>query len=320
MQPRFLLSLTLATLLMTNSSAAGADVPATRLLTDFTPRTADFGWYVVNDNVMGGRSRGGFEPVEGALRFRGSTNTNGGGFSSIRTRTVRMDLSSFEGIEVRVKGDGRRYTWRLTTGARYRGRPVSYWADFETRKGEWVDAAIPFTAFKPQFRGFKLRGPKLDPRRIQGMGLMIYDKKDGPFELELARVRAFNKKPAFTLSDYRWERRVLVVFAPKVTDQRLAKQLADLRATQAAFDERDMTLILVLESAGSRAGDTPLSASDSESLRQMYGIPPGGFALRLVGKDGRTKRAAQEPVLMQDLYAFIDTMPMRRTEMLIRGD
>ena len=42
-------------------------------------------WRIVNDNVMGGRSRGDFEISEESLSFFGVTNTNGGGFSSIRS-------------------------------------------------------------------------------------------------------------------------------------------------------------------------------------------------------------------------------------------
>ena len=42
-------------------------------------------WRIVNDNVMGGRSRGHFEISEQSLSFFGTTNTNGGGFSSIRS-------------------------------------------------------------------------------------------------------------------------------------------------------------------------------------------------------------------------------------------
>ena len=64
---------------------AAEDSDTAMLLTDFTPDSADFGWYVLNDNVMGGRSNGTFAERQGALVFTGNTNTNGGGFSSIRT-------------------------------------------------------------------------------------------------------------------------------------------------------------------------------------------------------------------------------------------
>jgi hypothetical protein len=162
------------------------------MLTDFTPATPDFGWYVQNDNVMGGRSEGDFEQTPGELIFAGSTNTRGGGFSSIRTRPVQLDLSKHDGIALRLKADGRRYTWQLQTDARWRGRRVSYWADFETPNGEWSTVNIPFTRFFPQFRGYKLDGPELDPAQITEMGLYIYDKKDGPFELRLTSIDSYS--------------------------------------------------------------------------------------------------------------------------------
>ena len=103
-------------LMSTSATPASAESPVA---------LADLEWIVVNDNVMGGRSEGGFETDNGELGFAGSTNTNGGGFSSIRSRPVQADLSAFEGIQLRVRGDGRRYTWRLTTDARWMGRELS---------------------------------------------------------------------------------------------------------------------------------------------------------------------------------------------------
>jgi hypothetical protein len=162
------------------------------LVTDFTSSSADLGWYVQNDNVMGGRSEGDFKKGQGELIFAGSTNTNGGGFSSILTQPFQLDLSNYDGIQLRVKGDGRRYTWQLQTNARWRGNRISYWADFETRGGEWTTVKVPFSSFRPLFRGFKLDGPKLDPREIREMGLYIYDKQDGRFELHMDSVKAYS--------------------------------------------------------------------------------------------------------------------------------
>lgn len=174
--------------------ASGAHAEANLTLVDFTAGQADPGWYVVNDNVMGGRSEGDFKVEEGGLRFAGSTNTFGGGFSSIRTRPVKLDLSNYDGIRIRVNGDGRRYTWRLTTDARWRGREISYWADFDTHENTWRTVDIPFSRFIPQYRGTPLNGPELDPGRITSMGLMIYDKRDGPFEIRLASVQAYSSE------------------------------------------------------------------------------------------------------------------------------
>jgi hypothetical protein len=161
------------------------------LLTDFTAETPDLNWYTQNDNVMGGRSKGGFDIVNDDLVFKGSTNTRGGGFSSIRTRSFSLDLSKYQGIRVHIKAEGRRYTWQINTNARNSGYPVSYWADFDTPDDEWAYVDIPFSTFIPNFRGFKLDGPPLDPGDITEFGLYIYDKKDGPFELHMDRIEAY---------------------------------------------------------------------------------------------------------------------------------
>lgn len=167
------------------------EIMDTLILSEFTGDSPDLGWYIQNDNVMGGQSQGRFQVASDELIFSGNTNTDGGGFSSIRTHPLQLDLSDRSGIRVKVKGDGRRYTWHLQTDARWRGRSVNYWADFNTSTGEVVSVDIPFTSFVPQFRGFKLDGPELNTRQITQLGLYIYDKNDGPFELVLLSVEAY---------------------------------------------------------------------------------------------------------------------------------
>jgi NADH dehydrogenase [ubiquinone] 1 alpha subcomplex assembly factor 1 len=186
-----LFGLLLMTLPCLPLDASSSDLEGEFVLTDFTSISSDLGWYVVNDSVMGGRSEGDLEQEQGKLRFTGRTNTSGGGFSSIRTKSLQLNLSSNAGIRLNVRGDGRRYTWRLATAARWRGRQVSYWADFETKSGTWSIVNIPFSRFIPKVRGYQLDGPPLDLGQITGMGLIIYDNQDGPFKLHLDSVRAY---------------------------------------------------------------------------------------------------------------------------------
>ncbi|NBQ73535.1 MAG: hypothetical protein EBU11_11605, partial [Gammaproteobacteria bacterium] len=80
------------------------------LLIAFEQDSPDVGWYVQNDNVMGGQSVGGFSVQASELVFSGNTNTNGGGFSSIRSEPLELDLADYDGIRLTVKADGRRYT------------------------------------------------------------------------------------------------------------------------------------------------------------------------------------------------------------------
>ena len=57
----------------------------TLFLNGFDADGPDLGWYVQNDNVMGGKSEGGFDISSGQLIFSGNTNTDCGGDSSIRS-------------------------------------------------------------------------------------------------------------------------------------------------------------------------------------------------------------------------------------------
>lgn len=284
------------------------------MLTDFTPNSSDLGWYVVNDNVMGGRSEGDFKLEQGELIFSGHTNTKGGGFSSIRTKALQLDLSSHAGIQLRVKGDGRRYTWRLATDARWRGRPISYWADFETQGNEWSLVNIPFSSFIPRYRGSELDGPALETGQITGMGLMIYDEQDGPFEVHLASIQAYSAEAPFTLTQYQWKNRVLVVSAASEDDKNLTEQQNNMALTPGEFANRDLALVTLLDKAISTAGNRELTTEEVATARVALGIRPGSFALRLIGKDGSVKLSADTATSMSEIYALIDTMPMRQRE------
>ena len=183
--------ITLPALLCASLSASESNDLDTLFLNGFEADSPALGWYVQNDNVMGGKSEGGFDISSGQLLFSGNTNTDGGGFSSIRSKPLDLDLSAYDGIRVEVKADGRRYTWGMQTDARWRGRRVGYWADFDTTAGEMEVIDIPFADFFPQYRGFKLDGPELNIRQISEFALYQYDKTDGPFELRLISVQAY---------------------------------------------------------------------------------------------------------------------------------
>ena len=293
------------------TESIGAD---TRLLTDFSGDNSGIEWFVVNDNVMGGRSDGDFEIKQGELIFAGRTNTLGGGFSSIRTRPVQLDLSKFDGIQLRVRGDGRRYTWRLTTNARWQGREVSYWADFNTSDDAWRTTRIPFASFVPRFRGMRLDGPELNRGQINGMGLMIYDRQDGPFELRLASVNAYAGQPQFALEQYRWKNRVLVISAAASDDSQYLNLQSDMASLPAEFADRDLVLVTLLDVGQSEAGGQILTEADVATTRDSLGIQAGQFALRLIGKDGTVKLSKHADASMAEIYSLIDTMPMRQSE------
>ena len=154
-------------------------------------------WMTVNDNVMGGKSKGGPAFADGLLTFKGATNTDGGGFSSIRTRPSEMDLTGTAGLLLRVKGDGRTYMASLRTDVSNGRWKIPFRAEFETVQDEWVTVFVPYEDMTPTFWGREIRdnAPVLELDKVQSMGLMIYDKEDGPFQLQVDWIKAVKQAP-----------------------------------------------------------------------------------------------------------------------------
>jgi NADH dehydrogenase [ubiquinone] 1 alpha subcomplex assembly factor 1 len=148
-------------------------------------------WAAVNDNVMGGVSDGRVRMTDsGTVEFFGSISLeNNGGFASIRSRRVDMDLSSFDGLLVRVRGDGKRYDFNLRTNVRIMAG--SYRAKFETNAEAWQEVYLPFADFEPTSFG-RVRNdlPALDSSKIRSFGLLISDKQEGPFAIEVDWIKA----------------------------------------------------------------------------------------------------------------------------------
>jgi monofunctional biosynthetic peptidoglycan transglycosylase len=154
------------------------------------------GWGIVDDGVMGGLSQGRYEITkEGILRFFGTLSLeNNGGFSSLRSQNVQMDWSGVEGLILRVKGDGRNYQIRLSTDAEYRGGEVSFQAEFATKKGEWIEIKIPFKNLLGSWRGVKLPDKTFDAAKVRRIGLLLGDKQQGPFELQVDWIRTYSSR------------------------------------------------------------------------------------------------------------------------------
>ena len=158
------------------------------LLFDFTEDHSNQNWITVNDNVMGGRSEGGFSFKKKHLLFSGNTNTNGGGFSSIRTKSSDFGLGDKAGLHIRYKGDGR--TFKM--GVRLEGKSVSYRSNFTSGNG-WQEVKIPFDEMVVSWRGRPLSKEvhPLVKSKIRSIEFMIYDKQDGPFKLQVDWIKSY---------------------------------------------------------------------------------------------------------------------------------
>ncbi|GAX38572.1 DUF4174 domain-containing protein [Nodularia sp. NIES-3585] len=120
---------------------------------------------------------------------------------------------------------------------------------------------------------------------------------------------------AFNLNSYQWKNRLLLVFAPSENSPDYKRQMQLLKGQEAGFPERDLLLIEVFTEGTSRALGKTLDQADVDSIRKQFNINPQEFQTVLVGKDGKSKRRDQKPVLPEVIFQVIDAMPMRQREM-----
>jgi hypothetical protein len=126
--------------------------------------------------------------------------------------------------------------------------------------------------------------------------------------------RPYTEDPSFALEQYQWRNRVLVVSAKNVDDNDLMQQLGELESTHDEFADRDLILVTLLDDSVPMADGRDLANTEVVAAREALGIRRGSFALRLIGKDGLVKLSAKKATPMSEIYALIDSMPMRQRE------
>jgi hypothetical protein len=110
--------------------------------------------------------------------------------------------------------------------------------------------------------------------------------------VNLSAIKAQN------LAAYRWEKRLLLVFAPNEKNADYLLQRTIETDNSAAFKERNLLVVTVKE----------------EKLYQQYAVKPSAFVVILIGKDGSPKVRDTKPFTMSRLMDIIDSMPMRQDE------
>jgi monofunctional biosynthetic peptidoglycan transglycosylase len=162
-----------------------------KILIEFLPEeTKD--WSPINDTVMGGVSTSTAEQAsESTALFKGILSLeNNGGFASIRCRPQPFDLGNYHGVQIRVRGDGNKYRFRIRTDSDFDG--PTYQCSFEATAETWSIHEFPFGDFFASSRGRPLDDhPPLDPAKIKSFGFLIADKQEGAFSLEIDWIRAY---------------------------------------------------------------------------------------------------------------------------------
>lgn len=102
------------------------------------------------------------------------------------------------------------------------------------------------------------------------------------------------------LSEFRWKKRPVVVFADSENDPAYIEQIELLHDREEELHERDVVVLT----------DTDPAARSALRLKMR----PRGFMLVLVGKDGGIKLRKPFPWDVREITRSIDKMPMRQRE------
>ncbi|MGB3402334.1 MAG: CIA30 family protein [Microcoleaceae cyanobacterium] len=176
-----------------------------KLIFDFTKPSEDLKetWGALDDVVMGGVSESSIRIIPGGALFTGNVSTeNSGGFVSVRSRNFEpsLNLSQYKGIDLRVKGDGKRYKFIIRNEQKWDS--VAYCYSFDTVNNIEMTIRIPFDQLIPVFRAKTLKNEQpFDPTEIYSFQLMLskfeYDGelnpkfKPGNFQLQMESIKAY---------------------------------------------------------------------------------------------------------------------------------
>ena len=210
----------------TFSNVYESDMPS---LFKFPASISSFG--PLDDVIMGGRSDSTMTSSEdGYATFKGNVTTaGGGGFAQTRALTSgspmsgegsTVDLSKFDGVQLRVRGDGRERTYKINL----KDDDVpdfAFQSLFNVSSDTWQTIRLPFDSFIPMKRGKPqfAEGPSngsmyartIDLTRVSAFGIVLslvandvkianVREREGPFALDVSNVSVYkNEPPRFVL-------------------------------------------------------------------------------------------------------------------------
>eukprot|EP00892_Ulva_mutabilis_P007202 jgi/Ulvmu1/4854/UM020_0140.1 len=179
-------------------SAIAANLPTPQFVKTPIMQASDVGgWQIKDDVIMGGKSSSSISVAEGSnvAEWAGELVVEGGGFCGTASPDDSMDLSAYDGIALRVKGNGETFKFNIKTSDQVDEPVQAYQATFDTVPGDWVTVTLPWHGFVPvKMASWNPDAPPLDPAKIRTVGI-VYSRFD------LNGIANPNYKPgAFKLS------------------------------------------------------------------------------------------------------------------------
>jgi len=153
---------------------------------DFGKKKFGSDWHIINDGVMGGLSQGDVAFTDNSVIFKGTVSLeNNGGFSSFRSPYASVDLSKFTSVKMRVRTNGSKFGFTLSTDTRF--YIPNYKKIFSTEADKWETFTFKLRDFD-QYRIGRATGSKITEAylgKIIRMGFITNFKEEKDFTLEI---------------------------------------------------------------------------------------------------------------------------------------
>jgi hypothetical protein len=153
---------------------------------DFSQQSQVEDWVIINDGVMGGKSESSVSLNPDKIVFSGVISLeNNGGFASLRSPVENHDLSNYSKAKIKFRSYGRTFSLMLESSLIFYEPVFKY--DIQSKNEEWAEIEIDLSDFK-EYRLSQFTGNNAHPGALEDIlriGIILFDKKDGPFKLEI---------------------------------------------------------------------------------------------------------------------------------------
>jgi len=119
------------------------------------------------------------------------------------------------------------------------------------------------------------------------------------------------------LSEFGWEKRIIVLYATDDENESYKTQISRVSESKKDFEDRNLITISIFKnSENGSINNEPIDKDSTQAIIDRFDLneEKRNVAI-LVGYDGGEKERYELPVELENIYALIDTMPIRQMEM-----
>jgi hypothetical protein len=119
------------------------------------------------------------------------------------------------------------------------------------------------------------------------------------------------------LEQYMWEKRLVLVFSPNIDNLEMQEQYKVFKDNEDGIKERDIVTWIFINNEKVIVGGEQKPHLYSSPFYKKFQVDDNDFVVIVIGKDGYEKLRIKNKVATSDsIFSLIDSMPMRKKEML----